>query len=74
VQIVRYTFVGGLAFLVDFGVLFALTQFLGIHYLVSAAGPIDRSALVYQYIGEPDGTRLSEVRKQQTPVFEAGCR
>ncbi len=37
VQLFRYTFVGGLAFVVDFASLFAFTEFLGIHYLVSAA-------------------------------------
>ena len=36
-QLFRYTFVGGFAFLVDFGTLFSLTEFLNIHYLVSAA-------------------------------------
>ncbi len=36
-QLVRYTFVGGLAFLVDFSSLFLLTEYLGVHYLVSAA-------------------------------------
>lgn len=36
VQLFRYTFVGGLAFLVDFGTLFSLTEFAHIHYLVSA--------------------------------------
>jgi putative flippase GtrA len=35
-QLIRYTFVGGLAFLVDFGTLYALTEFLGLHYLISA--------------------------------------
>ena len=35
-QLFRYTVVGGLAFLVDFGTLFFLTEFLNIHYLVSA--------------------------------------
>lgn len=35
-QLFRYTFVGGFAFLVDFGTLFSLTEFLKIHYLVSA--------------------------------------
>lgn len=35
-QLFRYTFVGGFAFLVDFGTLFTLTEFLKIHYLVSA--------------------------------------
>jgi len=35
-QLLRYTFVGGLAFLCDFGTLFFLTEFFHIHYLVSA--------------------------------------
>jgi putative flippase GtrA len=37
VQLVRYTFVGGVAFLCDFGGLYALTEFAGLHYLVSAS-------------------------------------
>jgi putative flippase GtrA len=37
VQLFRYTFVGGIAFLVDFGSLYALTEFFRIYYLVSAA-------------------------------------
>jgi len=37
VQLLRYTFVGGLAFIVDLGSLFALTEFAGLHYLVSAS-------------------------------------
>jgi len=36
VQLFRYSFVGGFAFLLDFGSLFALTEFVGLHYLVSA--------------------------------------
>jgi putative flippase GtrA len=36
IQLFRYTFVGGFAFVVDFGSLFALTEFAGLHYLVSA--------------------------------------
>lgn len=36
VQLFRYTFVGGIAFLVDFSALFLFTRYLGIHYLVSA--------------------------------------
>ncbi len=35
-QLFRYTFVGGFAFLVDFGTLFILTEYFNIHYLVSA--------------------------------------
>ncbi len=36
VQLFRYGFVGGAAFLVDYGTLFALTEFAGLHYLLSA--------------------------------------
>lgn len=36
-QFLRYSFVGGIAFVMDFGTLFSLTHFLGIHYLISAA-------------------------------------
>lgn len=36
-QFMRYCIVGGLSFVVDFLVLFLLTKFLGIHYLVSAS-------------------------------------
>jgi|ERR1035437_6358962 putative flippase GtrA len=35
-QLFRYTFVGGFAFLVDFGTLFILTEYFYIHYLISA--------------------------------------
>jgi len=37
IQLLRYTFVGGIAFVVDFGLLVSLTEFIGIHYLISAA-------------------------------------
>lgn len=35
-QLFRYTFVGGFAFIVDFGTLYILTEYFNIHYLVSA--------------------------------------
>jgi putative flippase GtrA len=37
IQLFRYIFVGGAAFLVDFITLFILTQYFGIYYLISAA-------------------------------------
>jgi putative flippase GtrA len=37
IQLFRYVFVGGAAFIVDFGLLFILTDFFGVYYLVSAA-------------------------------------
>ena len=36
IQLFRYTFVGGLAFIVDFGLLFFLKEIFGIHYILSA--------------------------------------
>jgi putative flippase GtrA len=35
-QFIRYLFVGGLAFLCDFSLLFLITHFLHVHYLLSA--------------------------------------
>lgn len=37
IQLFRYTLVGGLAFIVDFGLLFVFTDIFGIYYLISAA-------------------------------------
>lgn len=36
-QLIRYGFVGGIAFVADYGSLYALTEWCGIQYLVSAA-------------------------------------
>ena len=37
IQLFRYIFVGGAAFIVDFGSLYILTDIFGIYYLISAA-------------------------------------
>lgn len=37
IQLFRYGFVGGAAFVVDFGTYFLLTEFVHVHYLLSAA-------------------------------------
>lgn len=37
IQLLRYTFVGGLAFIFDFGSLYILTEKFSVHYLISAA-------------------------------------
>ncbi len=35
-QIIRFSVVGGLAFLIDYSLLYAFTEFLKIHYLISS--------------------------------------
>lgn len=48
-QILKFGVVGGTAFLIDYGLLFALTEFAGLHYLIS--GTISFAASVaYNYI------------------------
>lgn len=37
IQLIKYTFVGGFAFIVDIGILFCLTEYFDIYYLFSAA-------------------------------------
>lgn len=37
IQLFRYTFVGGTAFIVDLGLLYLLTEYLHIHYIISAS-------------------------------------
>lgn len=48
-QIIKFGFVGGTAFVIDAGLLFLLTEFCGIHYLIS--GTISFTAsVIYNYI------------------------
>lgn len=48
-QILKFGVVGGTAFLIDYGLLFLLTEFAGIHYLIS--GTISFAAsVIYNYI------------------------
>lgn len=48
-QIIKFGFVGGTAFIIDAGVLFILTDFCEIHYLVSGAISFTVS-VIYNYI------------------------
>lgn len=48
-QILKFGVVGGTAFLIDYGLLFVLTEFAGIHYLIS--GTISfATSVIYNYI------------------------
>lgn len=48
-QIIKFGFVGGSAFLIDAGLLFLLTDFLEIHYLISGTVSFSVS-VIYNYI------------------------
>lgn len=48
-QIVKFGFVGGTAFIIDYGALFILTEFLGVHYLISGTISFALS-VIYNYI------------------------
>lgn len=48
-QLLRYAMVGGIAFAVDFGLLFLLVNFLSVHYLI-AAGISFISGLAVNYL------------------------
>lgn len=48
-QIIKFGFVGGSAFVIDAGLLFLLTDFLNIHYLISGTVSFSVS-VIYNYI------------------------
>lgn len=48
-QILKFGVVGGLAFLIDYVLLYALTEFVGIHYLISSVISFTVS-LIFNYI------------------------
>ncbi len=49
VQILKFGFVGASAFVIDFAVLWVLTEFLGVHYLISNVISFTVS-VIYNYI------------------------
>ena len=48
-QIIKFGVVGGSAFLIDYGVLFVLTEFFGVHYLLSGTISFTLS-VIYNYV------------------------
>lgn len=62
-QILKFGVVGGLAFLIDYGVLFVLTEYCGIYYLISSIISFVVS-LIFNYILSI--TWVFDVTKKQT--------
>ncbi|MDO5520489.1 MAG: GtrA family protein [bacterium] len=48
-QIFRFAIVGGSAFLIDYGILFVLNEFLGVNYLIASALSFSVS-VIYNYV------------------------
>ena len=48
-QIIRFAFVGGSAFVIDYGVMILLTELIGINYLISSGISFSVS-VIYNYI------------------------
>ena len=49
-ELSRYTVVGGIAFLIDFFLLFSLTEWAGLHYLLSATVSFSVGLVVNYYL------------------------
>lgn len=68
-QIAKYATVGAASAVVDFGVLFALTDGLGLHYLASATFSFILAAVVNYTLNRIWTFRSSGKRRRQLPVF-----
>lgn len=70
-QFIRYCLTGGLAFIVDFGILYLLTNVLGFHYLIGATVGFC-VGLIITYLGSIlwifDEHRLND-KKAEVSVF-----
>lgn len=70
-QIIKFGFVGGTAFLIDYGVLFIFTEFLEIHYLISGTISFALS-VIYNYILSVKwvfDTKNNKDKKQEFIIF-----
>ena len=67
-QIMKFGLVGGSSFVIDAGILFLLTNFIGVHYLISGAISFTIS-VIYNYImsikwvfdAKKDGDKLQQL-------------
>lgn len=73
IQLFRYTFVGGAAFIADYLTLYVLTEFCGVHYLLSATiafivGLIINYTISTKWVFNPD-PQVKKSRKIKTIEF-----
>ena len=68
---VKYCIVGGTAAIVDFGVLFILTELFGVYYLYSATVSFILAALTNYSLNRRWTFRSSGKKRKQVPIFFA---
>lgn len=68
---VKYCIVGGTAAIVDFGLLFGLTEFFGVYYLYSATVSFVLSALTNYTLNRRWTFRSDGKKRRQIPIFFA---
>ena len=66
---VKYSIVGGIAAVVDFSILFILTDFLNVYYLISATISFIISALTNYFLNRKWTFRSNDKKRKQLPVF-----
>ncbi len=65
----KYAAVGAMSAVVDFGVLFVLTDWFGVYYLVSATASFILSAIVNYTLNRNWTFRSNGQRRKQVPIF-----
>ena len=73
IQLFRYCFVGGLAFLVDYGLLALLTEVFGLHYLVSATIAFIAGLVVNYFLSTSWVFRQSTLDSKWAEFFVFSC-
>ena len=66
---IKYSVVGGIAAVIDFGVLYVLTDFLGVYYLISATISFILSALTNYFLNRTWTFRSRGRKMRQIPIF-----
>ena len=68
-QLLRYGFVGGVAFAVDFGLLYILTEYVNLHFLLSATISFIAGLLINYFLSKRWVFNKSSVKNKSTEFW-----